>query len=53
MTYMSMRCTSNARQSSATFLGRESVAGILGRAAYRAAEQLNLAVRGQVYQMED
>ncbi|MDT5275138.1 MAG: hypothetical protein QOG95_2070, partial [Mycobacterium sp.] len=24
MTYMSMRCTSNATQSSATFLGRES-----------------------------
>ena len=28
-------------------------AGILGRAAYRAAEQLNLEVGGQVYQMED
>ena len=27
-------------------------AGILGRAAYRAAEQLNLAVGGQVYEME-
>ena len=28
-------------------------AAILGRAAYRAAEQLNLEVGGQVYQMED
>ena len=27
-------------------------AGILGRAAYRAAEQLNLEVGGQVYQAE-